>query len=190
MFWRFARRALQVEIPEASTPFQVLSRRAVNAVTRFKDHWRQLRLHSSLVGESLGFEFEPIQRRPAVRRRGFLDSVLLAVDIAVGSSIRPLRFVSALGLAASALNLLYVVYVVVTYLFKAHVQEGWTTTSLQLSGMFFLLFSILTVLSEYVGRVLDESRDRPLYHVAEERNSNVVVADATRRNVVRESAAP
>jgi glycosyltransferase involved in cell wall biosynthesis len=189
LFWWFARRVLDVEVPASSTTFQVLSRQAVNALTRFKDKRRSLRLLSTLVGESEEVEYEPLARR-APRVRGFGESVQLAIDIAVSSSTRPLRIVSALGLVASTLNLLYAVYVVAIYLFKPHVQEGWTTTSLQLSGMFFLLFAIVTVLSEYIGRVLEESRDRPLYHVAEERNSNVLVADADRRNVVRESVGP
>ena len=53
--------------------------------------------------------------------------------------------------------------------------------------MFFLLFVILTVLSEYIGHILVESRDRPLYYVLEERNSRGAVAPDARRNVVMES---
>jgi hypothetical protein len=59
---------------------------------------------------------------------------------------------------------------------------------MQASAMFFFLFLILSVLSEYVGRILEETRDRPLYHAAEERQSNVMLAAAERRNVVKESA--
>jgi hypothetical protein len=46
---------------------------------------------------------------------------------------------------------------------------------------------ILAVIAEYIGRLLEESRDRPLYFVAEERTSSVLIPDATRRNVVLES---
>jgi hypothetical protein len=43
------------------------------------------------------------------------------------------------------------------------------------------------VLSEYVGRLLAETRDRPLYFVAEERSSSVMISDEERRNVVYEA---
>jgi hypothetical protein len=72
-------------------------------------------------------------------------------------------------------------------LFKEHVAEGWITTSLQHAVMFLFLFLILSVLCEYVGRVLAETRERPLYFVAEERASAVMIRDEERRNVVSES---
>jgi hypothetical protein len=87
----------------------------------------------------------------------------------------------------SAVNLACVGYVFVVSLLGADVGAGWTTSELQSGVMFFLLFLILAVLSEYVGRIVAESRERPLYHVIEERASNVQVADAERRNVVSSS---
>jgi hypothetical protein len=59
--------------------------------------------------------------------------------------------------------------------------------SLQHAVMFLFLFVILTVVTEYLGRVFLESRDRPLYYVAEEMSSQVVVAGEDRRNVLGES---
>jgi dolichol-phosphate mannosyltransferase len=189
LFWSVATRVLGLDAPRGSTYFQALSRQAVNAVTRIRDKYRSLRLLTTVTGyDAEAVAYRPLARRAHPRTRGFAESVSLAVGMVVSQSTRPLRLVSALGLAASGLNLLYMLYVVGVYFLKSHVQEGWTTTSLQLSGMFFLLFAILSILSEYVGRVLEETRDRPLYHVLEERNSNVMVADAERRNVVKESA--
>jgi hypothetical protein len=68
-----------------------------------------------------------------------------------------------------------------------NVATGWTTTSLQLSGMFFLVCSILTVMSEYLGTILGEVRGRPLYFIAEESNSSVLLEDTVRSSIVKES---
>lgn len=88
----------------------------------------------------------------------------------------------------SAINLLYALYVVAIYLFKRNVAEGWTTMSLQMTGMFFFLFLILAVLCEYVGRILEETQARPLYVVASEKNSSVLLENSIEKNILNESA--
>jgi dolichol-phosphate mannosyltransferase len=95
--------------------------------------------------------------------------------------------VSWLGLALSGLNVLYVVYVLLTYYFSASIAEGWATRSIQTSGMFFFVFLILAVLCEYVGRILSETQNRPHYYVLEERNSNSMLLAEERKNVTTRS---
>ncbi|QQR52788.1 hypothetical protein IPG36_01550 [bacterium] len=91
--------------------------------------------------------------------------------------------VSTLGLVVSGVNLLYALYAIGNYLFNQRVSEGWTTLSLEMAVMFFFLFLMLSVICEYLGRVLEETRAQPAYHIMEELSSTVLVADATRRNV-------
>jgi dolichol-phosphate mannosyltransferase len=187
-FYLLASRLFQGTLPRNTTHFRVLSRQAVNAMARIKDRYRYLHLLSFYVGYSAqSFTYAPVWRDTKRRGRGFWESLRLAIGMSVAHSTHPLRWVTWLGLGASVLNLAYICYVVAIYAFKDTVAEGWTTLSLQSSGMFFLLFLILTVLAEYVGRLVEESADRPLYYVLEERNSNVLVADK-RMNVVQESA--
>jgi glycosyltransferase involved in cell wall biosynthesis len=186
-FYWLARRLFHWVLPRNSTQFRVLSRQAVNAITRIKDRYRYLRLLSFHVGyANQSFAYTP-EWRGGRRTRGFWDSVGLAIGMVVAHSTHPLRWVTWLGVGASLLNLLYMGYAVGIYLFKPNVAPGWTTLSLQVSGMFFLMFLILTVLAEYLGRLVEESTNRPLYHVLEERNSNVLVAER-RMNIVTESA--
>jgi dolichol-phosphate mannosyltransferase len=188
LFYALARPVLPAEMPRNGTDFRVLSRQVVNAVTRLKDKYRALRLLSLYVGFAHErFPYQPRWRGPP-RSRRFGEALALAVGMVVTSSAHPLRLLAGLGLLASGLNLLYMLYVVAIFFFKDQVAEGWTTLSLQASGMFFLVFLILTALCEYVGRILEESRDRPLYYVVEEKNSNVLIADAERRNVSRNVA--
>lgn len=187
VFYWLARHIFRWELPRNSTEFRVLSRQAVNALSRVKDRFRYLRLLSLQVGYgSQGFVYTPVWRGAPRRRRGFGDSVSLAIGMIVAYSTHPLRWVTWLGVGASLLNLLYISYVVGIFLLKPQVAEGWTTMSLQVSGMFFLLFLLLAVLAEYIGRLVEESAERPLYYVMEERNSNVLVAER-RTNVIPES---
>ena len=113
----------------------------------------------------------------------FFESIRLAKEIIVSYSHHPLRVVSAIGLFASAANLLYAVYTIAVFIAAKRVAEGWTTLSLELAVMFFLLFIILSVICEYLGRILEETRAQPAYHIMEELSSTVLVADETRRNI-------
>ncbi|MEX1025330.1 MAG: glycosyltransferase [Planctomycetota bacterium] len=189
IFLALVRRMLGIALPEKASLFMAFTRQTLNAVIRIKDKSRALRVFGLLVGfPHATLEYEPIVRRATPRKKSLAEGCERAVDLIVTNSSRPLRYAAYLGLAASALNVAYIGYVVVVNLFKPDVEEGWTTLSLQNAGMFLFLFVILTVLAEYVGRLLAETRDRPLYFVAEERSSSVMIPDEERRNVVYEAA--
>ncbi len=188
LFQRLSTRMLDIPLQKDATVFHVFPRAALNAMLQLKDKVRYLRLFAPLVAPKIvPFPYQP-EVRSRVRGRGFFASMGVATDIIVSNSVRPLRAVSALGLLGSFLNLLYIGYVFAIAIFKKEVAEGWVTLSLQNAGMFLLLFMILTVLSEYLGRVLAETKNRPLYHVLEELNSSVLLPPDERRNVVTESA--
>jgi hypothetical protein len=76
-----------------------------------------------------------------------------------------------------------VTYVVIVYFVKDDVMPGWTTLSLQVSGLFFLMFIMLALFGEYLGRLIDETSERPLYYVRDERSSSVMVINPHRPNL-------
>lgn len=188
LFHGYCRRYLGFDFQENTTDFRCLSRQVVNAVTRFHDRHRYLRIFTARTG----FRHQTITYRPLARGgepppESLFAEINHAIEIIVANSKHPLRLVSRLGLALSALNALYIGYVVVIYLFKNRVAEGWTTSSLQSATMFFFIFLILAVLCEYVGRILEESQNRPLYFVAAEKNSPVTLEATMTKNIVNES---
>ena len=187
-FRSYCKNHLGIELRQDSTDFRVLSRQVVNAITQIKDRRRYLRLFTVTVGYEIQyFDYQPTTRSDKKDRATFMDEVNQAIDIVVTSSPNPLRLVSRLGMFASALNGLYMAYIAAIYLFKKDVAAGWTTTSLENSVMFFFLFLILAVLCEYVGRLLEEAQDRPLYFIAQEKNSSVLLEHQVKKNIVHVS---
>jgi dolichol-phosphate mannosyltransferase len=179
---------LGLEVTPDATLFRVLSRQAVNAVNRIRDHTRYFRLLTMSVGfHSVPFEYRFKARRAPMRRKTLAQAVQLAVGLLTTQSMVPLRLASLLCLVACVGNLLALSYAVAVYLFLSAVEPGWTTRSLHSAAMFAILFACLAVLTEYVGRLLVGTRDRPLYHLYEERTSSAMIADETRRNVILES---
>lgn len=173
---------LGLDLVPGSTDFRCLSRQAVDSLTRFGGKNRYVRLFLARTG----FACQVIAYSPLVvlPSPGLFFSFWKSVNIVVGSSSHPLRVVSGLGLISAALSLCYVFYILGIYAFKPEVAAGWTTLSLQLSGMFFLLFLVLGVLCEYVGRVLEEVQVRPLYFVASHMESPHSLEKSIQVNVV------
>ncbi|MDX2079424.1 MAG: glycosyltransferase [Terrimicrobiaceae bacterium] len=185
LFHAYCRKALGFDYRENATDFRVLSRQAVNAITRIRDRHRYLKVFTVTMGFEVDFfDYEPSTR---AGRATFSERLNHAIEIAIANSRHPLRFVSRLGLLLSGLNVVYAGYVVVIYLFKRDVAEGWTTLSLQMTGMFFFLFLILAVLCEYIGRILEETQDRPLYFVATEKNSSVLLENSIEKNILNDT---
>jgi dolichol-phosphate mannosyltransferase len=106
------------------------------------------------------------------------------VDIIISNSAAPLRLGALLGLLASFANVLYFGYILAVTLVKRKLAEGWLTMSVTSTTMFFLMFLILAILSEYVARILDESKDQPLYFIESEMNSDVSSFQKDRLNVI------
>jgi len=188
VFYWYFNRVLKINLPENSTDFRVFSRQSANAITKIKDRLRYLRTFSEYVGYgNESFVYDPQPRRSKTRSKGFCAAVSLAISMIVANSIHPLRFVSILGFGLSALSVIHIIYVLLVHYLVEDVVAGWATTQLHSSLMFMFMFLIIATLCEYVGRLLDEVRERPLYYVLEERTSSVLQVDEERKNVVTES---
>lgn len=188
VYFALAPRIMQIELRPGITGYCALSRQAVNAITRIRQRKRLFALVASETGYSMATYVYQQRAESANRReRGLLRSIRRGLSIVVNNSNVPLRLVSAVGLVGSLLCLLYGVYVFAINLLKEEVMEGWTTLSLQTSGLMFLMFLMLALIGEYMARVLDESTERPLYHLRDEKASAIMISDATRRNVLERS---
>lgn len=188
LFRNYCRKHIGVDIKRGVSDFRVMSRQAVNALLQVREQSRYLRVLTLTLGYQHEFFPYTLQVRGG---RGHTATwraeAATAIDLLAANTRHPLRMVTLAGLLGAFLNLLYACYVVVVFLLKPTVAAGWTTLSLQLSGMFFFVCLILAVLSEYVGTILGEVRSRPLYFIAQELNSSVLLEDTVQSSIVKES---
>lgn len=174
LYHSLAKRMLEFPVRESASYFRVMSRAVVNSMTRIRNKRRYLKYLNSMVGyRQKHVPYTRVFRGGRTRRDGALRSLGRAIDVLISNSAIPLRAASLLGVAACGLNLLYLGYIFVITLIKKQLAEGWLSTSIMNTTMFFFVFLILTVLSEYVLRILEETRDRPLYFIDFETTSNV-----------------
>jgi dolichol-phosphate mannosyltransferase len=187
-FYWFGRRLISDRLRPDATHFVAFTRRAVNAVTRIKQRNRHLTTVSCSVGyPTTYFPYTPRAGRRRTTGKGVLGTVQYGISTLVTHSAAPLRLAVYIGVFAGLMNLVYMAYVVAVCLFKDQVAEGWTTLSLQMSGMFFLIFLALVVMAEYLAHILEESKNSPLYQVFDERSSVRPFAVPERRNLTDRS---
>jgi len=190
--YTLASRILGFPMEPSDSYYRVFSRRLVNSIVRIRSKKRYLSHLNAAVGLRHGvvsYETQVPQRpEPAFRR--LMRHLTTVTSILVSNSGVPLRIASGLGLLACFANFLYLGYILVVTMVKSRLAEGWLTTSLTQTSMFLALFLIMTILSEYIGRILDETKEQPLYFVECETNSTVSEMNRERLNVVHEGAEP
>jgi glycosyltransferase involved in cell wall biosynthesis len=183
IFFRFANRILGGELHFDDTHFQVLSRLVVNSITQIRRKRRYLKYFNDLIGFKSTYivhdDPEFARQRRTINR---VEAISLAVDLIISNSAAPLRAAVFIGTLASLLNLLYLGYIIIVTLVKRNIVEGWLTTSITSTTMFFFLFVILTILGEYIARILEETKDEPLYFIEYEKNSAVSSYSREKRN--------
>lgn len=186
LFYWYSKRYLKIDVPNGSTYFICMNRTAANALTRSGRFMRHIRHMSKQVGfNTANYKYDLPKIALPYTRVHSSTLASRAIDLVSNYSSHPLRVVSYFGIFAGLLNILYAFYVVIINLSGHEIAKGWTTLSLQSSFMFFILFMILAVLAEYIGKILNETQHEPPYHIMQELSSTISIADETRRNVTK-----
>jgi glycosyltransferase involved in cell wall biosynthesis len=185
LFYWYNRKYVGIDIPLNATYHASYSRRAINSLTSLSGrHSRHVRHMARKIGYSYDiFCYNPLKNPGSQRKLN--TSVIEALEIISSYSTHPLRFVTWLGVSASAINVVYALYVLILNLAGSSLAPGWTSTSMQLSLMFFIMFIVLTIISEYIGRILTETHRDPQYYIADELTSTVAMANMDRKNTTR-----
>jgi len=165
-----------------------LNRKTINSITRIRRKSRNFSYINSLIGyKKTIIEYKPLKNNLSkLKTENFLELSWRVTDIIISNSYRPMRILIALGMLISLLFLIYVfiIAVLTITLHQSFAPKGWISISSVLSTMFFLLFSLLTLMSEYIIRVLDESRNEPLYFIADEMDKSIISVNKDKLNVI------
>ncbi len=157
-----------VHLARGAPHYRILSKRIVNFILQHPQPAVVYR-HIALTG---GFSRANLNYSSALkfppRKKVLWESIDRGMRLLVSTTRAPMRFVTALSLFGAAANLVYSMYVIVIGFFKADIAPGWTSLSLQQSGMFFLISLVLLFLGEYILHMASLSNEGPLYHVAQE----------------------
>ena len=169
VFFALARRLTPFNVRRDVIDFLILSRRAVNSITQLKEHNRYMPMIYEYIGYSVGtIPFEEVVPERARSSRRYRQKIHLAVDAIVSFSDRPLRYLAFTCVLISSILFFATLWIVIDKFVSEEAIEGWTSLMALQLLMFSLLFLFLAVFSEYISRILIESKQRPLYYIREE----------------------
>jgi glycosyltransferase involved in cell wall biosynthesis len=169
-FYRLLNAISPVSITPGAPDFRLLDRKVVEAVRQLREQSRFLRGMYSWVGfRQVQVAYDEGERAAGESRYGTLDMCLFALSAVLSFSRLPLRLATYLGLIVSGLAFAYGVYALSMKLVFHEVIRGWTSLAVVLSFLSGVQLLTLGVVGEYLGQVLDESKRRPLYLIAETR---------------------
>lgn len=156
-------------IPDGAGDFRLLDRKAIDAMNRLSERERFNKgLYSWIGFRSIGVPYDVAERHEGRGKWGARRLLHFALDGITSFSTVPLRIWSYLGLLISLVALVYSVYVLVWTLVFGADLPGFPT--IVISIMFFSGVQLISlgVIGEYLGRVYEEVKGRPLYVVSEE----------------------
>jgi dolichol-phosphate mannosyltransferase len=185
VFYRTMKAISEIDVPLDAGDFCLMDRRVVDTLVSLRERNRFLRGLRSWVGfKQIGIEYERDARRAGTPKYTLRKLVGLALSGYIGFSAAPLRLATWLGLASAMTGFLVALWVVYSKLAGIYSPQGWASTIAIIMFIGGAQLLMLGVIGEYLSRVYDEVRRRPLYIV----RSSVGVDDQAVNKKLEEGA--
>ena len=170
LFYRFARKMTGFDLTANTGNFRILSKKVVESLKKMRENDRHLVMLFAYVGfKSATIPYTCQPRAAGKSNYGFLQLIDLSLDSIIGFSSRPLRLMSCLSILISGIMMCYAGFILIEKLFThQHLADGIASVIFLTAGLFSILFLFLAVISEYISRILVESKNRPLYNIKQE----------------------
>ncbi|WP_042171353.1 glycosyltransferase family 2 protein [Paenibacillus gorillae] len=168
MFYRTMRSMTNFDIPMDTGDFRLIDRKVCDVLRGLKEKNRFVRGLVSWVGfRQTSVEYVREERFAGETKYPLKKMISFALDGITSFSYKPLKIATYIGFFLSVSSFLYLMVVVYQKLFTSYNQVGWTSIvaiNLLFNGIILMLLGLI---GEYIGRIYDESKNRPLYIVRE-----------------------
>jgi len=168
LFYRLIQRLTSVTIPMEAGDFRLLDRKALAYLRSMREHSRFVRAMTSWVGfRQAGVPYRRQARKAGETKYTVRKMVRLAIDAITGYSMLPLKLALWSGFAAAALGAVMAVVLTIIRLGGTAPLAGQGLTASLVLFIGGVQMVMVGILGEYIGRIYDEVRQRPLYTVQE-----------------------
>jgi len=167
-FYRMIQRITDVKIPLDTGDFRLLDRKVVDVMNSMHEKHRFLRGMSAWVGfRSIGVTYKRAARFAGKTKYPLKKMLLLALNAITGFSYFPLQLATYVGFFAAGISIIVIPVVIFMRITGSQAFLGQASTLLAVLFLGGVQLISLGILGEYVGRIYDEVKGRPLYIVSE-----------------------
>ncbi len=168
LFYRIIYRITDVKIPLDTGDFRLMDRKVVNVMNQMRERHRFLRGMSAWVGfKQVGVEYKRAARKAGETKYPFKKMFSLAINAVTGFSYFPLQVATYFGFASAGFAILVIPIVIYLRITGSQAFFGQASTLIAVLFLGGVQLISLGVLGEYIGRLYDEAKGRPLYIVRE-----------------------
>jgi polyisoprenyl-phosphate glycosyltransferase len=167
-FYRLLQRVAQIDIPLDAGDFCIMDRRVVTILNGMPERSRFVRGIRSWVGlRQVGLPYARQVRYAGRPKYTFSRLIYLALDGLVSFSFLPLRVITVLGFVVSALSIMLAIFYAIQKITIGLTPPGFATLTVALFFLSGIQLVTIGVIGEYVGRIFEEVKRRPLYIVSQ-----------------------
>ena len=168
LFYRVIFRITDVNIPLDTGDFRLMDRKVVNIMNQMRERHRFLRGMSSWVGfKQIGVTYKRKARFAGETKYPFSKMLKLALNAITSFSYFPLQLATYIGFITAGLSVIAIPIVILLRLITGTTLEGQATTLIIVLFLGGVQLISLGIIGEYIGRIYDEAKGRPLYIVSE-----------------------
>lgn len=167
-FYRLLNKLSDVPIPLDTGDFRLMSRPVVDTLSAMPEHDRFIRGMVSWVGfNQTALPYKRAERFAGESKYPLRKMIRFAADGIISFSSKPLQLSIGLGIASAALAFLGIAYAIFIRLLTDNWVEGWTAIMVAVLFIGGVQLISIGILGEYIGRIYNEIKQRPLYIVSE-----------------------
>ena len=174
MYYKTLQSVTRIPIQEDTGDFRLLDRRVVEALKQFRESQRNTKAMFSWVGfHKKEILYDRDSRAAGETKWNYIKLVELAIDGITSFTTAPLRISTYAGIAVSGLTFIYMVYLVIRTIFFGVDLAGYPSMMAVILFLGGVQLLSLGIIGEYIGRIFNETKQRPLYLIEEYHNGKV-----------------
>lgn len=174
LFYKGINMLSDIQLENGTADFRLMDAKVVKQLKAIDEYEIFLRGIIKWTGfKQIGLPYTPSKRHTGEVSYSFFNLVKLAVSSIMAFSARPLYVVTGIGLFVSALAILYIPYVLISY-FAGYAVSGWASIMATIAFFGGLQLLVLGIIGVYVGKIFMQSKHRPNYII---RSTNFVAVN-------------